>query len=214
MHTQIVGWRRGCAALTVTALRDLRDGTLTQHEHLSVCFKAGSISGQRSSVVRVHACKAMGESAIPVRRMDELTEDDAREIENIHTRWIKFEVAGEGRSLMALCADDIELWPPDAKPLLGRAVVSERLAHGTTRIHGIEITDRRVRGSNQIAYLTASYQTTFSSTEDSTPRLAIGSHLWILEKRAGTWAITLVSWSLWSGTAALSGIVRRSVPQH
>ena len=150
------------------------------------------------------ALQAMGASAIHVRCMDELTKDSAREIEQIHSTWIGFEVAGEGHSLMALCADDIELWPPNAQPLLGRAAVSAQMAHGTTRIHRIESTDRRIRGSNEIAYLTASYKTTFSSAEDSTPRQALGSHLWILRKRAGTWAVTLVSWSSW-GRAAISG---------
>ena len=129
--------------------------------------------------------------------MDELTEADVWKIEQIHSDWIEFEVAGEDDNLLALCADDIELWPPDAQPLLGRAAVSAQMAPRTTRIHGIEITDRRIRGSNEIAYLTASYKTTFSSAEDSTPRQALGSHLWILRKRAGTWAVTLVSWSLW-----------------
>jgi len=105
---------------------------------------------------------------------------------------------------MALCADDLELWPPDARPLLGRAAVSAQMAPGTKRIHCIEIIDRRIRGSNAVAYLTASYKTTFSSAEDSTPKQALGSHLWILRKRAGTWVVTLVSWSLW-GRAAVSG---------
>src|ERR1035438_2742245 len=141
----------------------------------------------------------MGASAIHVRCMDELTKDAVREIEQIHSSWMEFEVAGQGHSLMALCADDIELWPPDARPLLGRTAVLTQMAHGTTRIHRIEITDRRIRGSNEIAYLTASYKTTFSPAEDSTPRQALGSHLWILQKRAGTWVVTLVSWSLWPG---------------
>ena len=67
---------------------------------------------------------------------------------------------------MALCADDIELWPPDQRPLLGRTAVLAQMAHGTTRIHLIEISDCRIRGSNEIAYLTASYKTTFSPEED------------------------------------------------
>ena len=142
--------------------------------------------------------------------MDELTKDAVREIEQIHSNWIEFEVAGEGHSLMALCADDIELWPPDAQPLLGRAAVSAQMAHGTTRIHAIEITDRRIRGSNEISYLTASYKTTFSSAEDSTPRQALGSHLWILEKRAGGWVVTLVSWSVWE--CAASAVTRQPTP--
>jgi ketosteroid isomerase-like protein len=136
--------------------------------------------------------------------MHELTEADVRKIEQIHSNWIESEVAGEDHSLMALCAEDIELWPPDAPPLLGRAAVSAQMASGTTKIRCIEIIDRRIRGSNEFAYLTASYKTTFSSAEDSTPRQALGSHLWILRKEAGTWVVTLVSWSLWGG-AAVSG---------
>ena len=54
-------------------------------------------------------CRTMGASAIHVRSMDELTEADVRKIEQIHSSWIEFEVAGEDHNLMALCADDIEL---------------------------------------------------------------------------------------------------------
>jgi ketosteroid isomerase-like protein len=152
---------------------------------------SGNISRARA------ALRLTGASAIHVRCMDKLTVDAVREIEQIHSSWIEFEVAGEDHSLMALCADDIELWPPDALPVLGRAAVSAQLVGSTTRIHGIEITDRRIRGSNEIAYLTASYKTTFSSAQDSTRRQVVGSHLWILEKRAGEWVVTLVSWSVW-----------------
>jgi ketosteroid isomerase-like protein len=129
--------------------------------------------------------------------MNGLPEDAVRDIEQIHSKWIEFEVAGEDHNLMALCSDDIELWPPDAQPLLGRAAVSAWMVRGTTRIHSIEITERRIRGSNEIAYLTANYKTTFSLREDSTPRQSRGSHLWILRKQAGTWVVTLVCWSLW-----------------
>jgi ketosteroid isomerase-like protein len=129
--------------------------------------------------------------------MNELTKDDLREIEQIYSNWIEYEVVGDNHSLMALCADDIELWPPDAQPLLGYAAVSAQMARGMTKIHSIEITDRRIRGSNEIAYLTASYRTTFSSAEDSTCRQALGSHLWMMRKRTGTWVVVLVSWSVW-----------------
>src|SRR5260370_11708741 len=124
--------------------------------------------------------------------MDKLTEDAVRQIGHIHSSWIEFEVAGEDHSLMALCADDIELWPPDAQPVLGRAAVSAQLACWTTRIHGIEITNRRIRGSNEIAYLTASYKSRFSSAEDSTIRQTLGTHLWILQKRRVCWVLSLV----------------------
>jgi len=41
----------------------------------------------------------------------------------------------------------------------------------------IEIIERRIRGSNEVAYLTAGYKTTFSSAEDSTPRQAVNSRV-------------------------------------
>ena len=155
-----------------------------------------SISHFREQGSKVRPCRAIGASAIHTRCMNELTKDAIREIEQIHSTWIEYEVAGDDHSLMALCADDIELWPPDAQPLLGRAAVSAQMARRTTRIHSIEISDHRIRGSNGIAYLTASYRTTFSSAENSTPRQVLGSHLWILRKRTGTWVVTLVSWSV------------------
>jgi ketosteroid isomerase-like protein len=128
--------------------------------------------------------------------MDELTKDAIREIEQIHSNWIDYEVAGDLHSLMALCANDIELWPPNAEPVVGREAVLAHIAHATTSIHSIEIAGRRIRGSNEIAYLTANFKTTFSSQEDPTPRQVSGSHLWILRRKAGTWAVHLVSWSL------------------
>src|SRR5260370_40716231 len=127
----------------------------------------------------------MRASAIHGGCMNRLTEDDVREIQQIHSSWIEF-------------------WPPDAPPVLGRTAVSARLARGSTKIHGIEISARRILGSNEIAYLTASYKTTFSSAEDSIPRQAFGSHLWGLEKRAGCGIGISVSRSVW-GLAAISG---------
>jgi ketosteroid isomerase-like protein len=147
--------------------------------------------------LRVWSCETMSTSANDIQRMNGLSEDGVREIEQIHSKWIEFEVAGEDHNLMALCADDIELWPPDAQPLLGRAAVSGWMVRGTTRIHRIEITERRIRGSNEIAYLTANYKTDFSLREDSTLRQSRGSHLWILRKEAGTWVVSLVCWSSW-----------------
>ena len=143
------------------------------------------------------SCKTMSTSANDTQRMIPLPEDAAQEIKQVHSKWTEFEAAGEAQSLMALCADDIELWPPDAQPLLGREAVSAWMARGSTRIHSIEIGGRRIRGSNEIAYLTANYKTTFSSTDDSPPKQVLGSHLWILQKRDGVWLVTLVSWSVW-----------------
>jgi ketosteroid isomerase-like protein len=132
-----------------------------------------------------------------MQRMSAPTEDVVREIEHIHAKWLEFEIAGDVRSLMALCADDIELRPPDAPPLIGREAVSASMARGTARIHDIEISERRVRGSNEIAYLTANYKTTFSLDQNAAPTRLSGSHLWILRRQAGRWVVTLVNWSRW-----------------
>ena len=140
-------------------------------------------------------CTVIGASAIHVRCMAELTEDDVREIEQIHSNWIEYEVVGDDHRLMVLCADDIELWPPNAEPVVGREAALAQMAHGTASIHRIEIFGRRIRGSNEIAYLTANFKTTFSSEGDRTPKQALGNHLWILRKRADTWLVHLVSWS-------------------
>lgn len=137
------------------------------------------------------------ESVIDVRSTDKLTEDAVREIEQIHSSWIEFEVAGESHRLAALCADDIELWPPDAQPVLGRTAVSAQLSRQTASIHGIEISELRIRGSNEVAYLTSSFKTTLTSAENRTDRQILGSHLWVLEKRAGVWVVVVVTWSLW-----------------
>ena len=143
------------------------------------------------------SCTPMCASVIHADCMNELTEDARRQIEQIHSSWIEFELTGANQYLMRLCADDIELWPPDEHPVCGHAEVAARFAVATKRIHSIEISGRRIRGSNEIAYLTASYKTTFSSAEQSVPQQAIGSHLWILHKRDGNWLVTLVSWSVW-----------------
>ena len=42
---------------------------------------------------------------------------------------------------MALCADDIELRPPDAQSLLGRKAVSVWMARGTARITALRLTN-------------------------------------------------------------------------
>ena len=135
--------------------------------------------------------------------MDRLTADAIEKIERIHSRWIEFEIAGEHHRLVELCASDIELWPPDAPPVRGRSAVSEHMAQGTSKIQRVETTERRIRGSNETAYLTANYETTFSTMDDPNPRRALGSHLWILRRQADLWLVALVSWSTW-GRAATS----------
>ena len=133
--------------------------------------------------------------------MDRLTTAAIGKIEQIHSKWIELEIAGEDRKLIDLCTSDIEFWPPDAPPVRGRAAVAEYLAQGIARIQRVETTERRIRGSNEVAYLTANYETTFSTMDDPNPKRALGSHLWILRRQADQWLVALVSWSAWDRAA-------------
>lgn len=107
------------------------------------------------------------------------------------------EAAGDSSQLLALCGDDIEFWPPDGPPAVGREAVVAWLHRGEEKIQSIEVNNCHVRGSNKIAYLTASYKTTLTSPSTGQGRQISGSHLWILQNRAGTWQISLVTWSRW-----------------
>lgn len=127
--------------------------------------------------------------------MDHLTTDTIRTIERLHSAWIELEVAGEAQGLLAYCPEDIELCPPDGPSVYGRNAVLAYLVEGTAQIHSIEITDRRLCGSNERVSLTANYRTTFSVAGDPSPRQAAGSHRWELRKEAGRWLVFLVSWS-------------------
>jgi len=144
-------------------------GAISENLKLRALYPSLALLRANSCEPWVWSCRMMGASANDVRCVNGLPEDAVREIEQIHSRWIEFEIAGEDHSLMALCALDIELWAPDAKPLLGCAAVSAWMARATTRIHSVEITERRIRGSNEIAYLTTNYKTTSSLRESSTP---------------------------------------------
>jgi ketosteroid isomerase-like protein len=127
----------------------------------------------------------------------ELTQESIRQIERIHSDWIAMEAAGENTRLLDLCADEIEFWPPDSPPIVGRNAIVARMSSGSERVESIEIADRKIRGSNEIAFLTASYKTKLSSAENGTSRQILGSHMWILRNGGGTWQVILVAWSRW-----------------
>jgi ketosteroid isomerase-like protein len=134
--------------------------------------------------------------------MARLTEDAIRTIEEIHAKWIAAEIAGDLQSCLNLCVDQIELWPPDHAPAIGRAAVARKLTAETVRVSAVDISNRRIRGSSDLAYLTANFQSTFSRMDAITQSEVRGSHLWILQRSAGAWLVTLVSWSIWVDSAA------------
>jgi ketosteroid isomerase-like protein len=127
--------------------------------------------------------------------MNQLTKDAIQTIERLHSAWIDLEVAGEAQGLLACCAEDIELRPPDGPSVYGSEAVLAHLVEGTVQIHSIEISDRHVCGSNERVSLTANYRTTFSLAGDPAPRQAAGSHRWELRKQTGRRLLFLVSWS-------------------
>jgi ketosteroid isomerase-like protein len=127
--------------------------------------------------------------------MDHLPKDTIQTIERLHSTWIDLEVAGKAHGLLAFCAEDIELRPPDGPSLYGRDAVLAHFVEGTAQIHSIEISHRHLSGSSESVSLTANYRTTFSVAGDSAPREATGSHRWGLRKQAGQWLVFLVSWS-------------------
>ena len=130
--------------------------------------------------------------------MTELTSDVVLEIERIHGAWLQCEVVGEVQGVLDLCANSIQLWPSDGEPLQGRTALAAMLTREAMVIHDIEISERRIRGTNELAYLTANFCTTFSLKEESICRQARGSHLWILEKHLDRWLVVLLCWTSWS----------------
>jgi hypothetical protein len=74
--------------------------------------------------------------------MDHLTKDTIQTIERLHSTWIDLEVAGKAHGLLAFCAQDIELRPPDGPSVYGRDAVLAHLVEGTAQIHSIEIPHR------------------------------------------------------------------------
>ena len=129
--------------------------------------------------------------------MGELTLEAVQEIERIHAQWIDCEVRGAGAELVALCAEDVELWGPGLPRLVGRAVTEAFTASRSSQIHSIEIANRRVRGVSGMAYLTADFTTSSSLAGEVSVTTTRGSHLWILREHGGEWLVEVVSWILW-----------------
>ena len=117
-----------------------------------------------------------------------------QQIEQIHSAWIEREIGGEIAGMRALCAEEIELCPPDGPPLHGSDAVFSYLAGGAAKILSIEISDRLLHGSRDQMFLTANYTTSFCLPGDPVSRQATGSHVWELRKQSGQWLIVRIRW--------------------
>jgi len=142
--------------------------------------------------------------------MDHLPKDTIQTIERLHSTWIDLEVAGKAHGLLAFCAEDIELRPPDGPSVYGRDAVLAHLVDGTAQIHSIEISDRHLSGSSESVSLTMNYRTTFSVSGDPAPREATESHRWELRKQASQWLVFLVCWS---SSATIDHLISAPVPR-
>src|SRR5260370_5868444 len=111
--------------------------------------------------------------------MDHLTKDNIQTIERLHSAWIDLEVAGEAQGLLAYCAENIELRPPDGPSVYGRDAVLTHLEEGTAQIHSIEISDRHLCGSSERVSLTAKLMTSSRERLSHRPACFRNSQLWL-----------------------------------
>jgi uncharacterized protein (TIGR02246 family) len=130
--------------------------------------------------------------------MSELSEQDRKAIEAVHSRWIQEELAGNAAQTIALCTADVKWIPPSSPPLETKDAISNYLNGNRVDLKSIHIKDQEIRGSDSIAYLTANYHSQFSIAGKAEPQESTGTHLWILRKASdGKWRVAVVAWSVW-----------------
>jgi hypothetical protein len=132
-----------------------------------------------------NTCLALKLCDLTARYMDNLTRDAVREIEQIHSSWIAFEVAGHNHRLVTLCAEDIELWPPDGEPVLGRAAVSGAVGawnRQNSRRSGHRLSDSRFKGDCLLDCELQDYVflggRVYAQTSSRKPSVDIGEAFW------------------------------------
>jgi uncharacterized protein (TIGR02246 family) len=133
--------------------------------------------------------------------MSELSEQDLKAIEALHSRWMQEELAGNATQTIALCTADVKWIPPDSPPLETKDAISKYLNASTVEVKDIQIKDLEVRGSDTVAYLIANYHSRFLIEGEAEPQESTGTHLWILRKESeGIWRVAVVAWSAWETT--------------
>ena len=130
--------------------------------------------------------------------MSELLSQDLEAIQEVHDRWIRKELAGEGSHVIELCTDDVRWIPPNAPPLVGKEAIAQYLSDNIVDLRDVQTADVVICGSGSIAYLTSSYQSRFVVEGSSEMRETTGTHLWVLRKTGkGDWRLAIVTWSSW-----------------
>lgn len=134
---------------------------------------------------------------MPVNNAFELTQRDVREIKDLHDAWIAKELAGHSSQLLDLCAEEIQLIPPDMRPLCGKEAIARYLEDDKVALQQVDVDDVFVSGSDTTAYLTSNYRTRYLAAGASEIHEATGTHLWVLRKQDGKWRVVVVTWSSW-----------------
>lgn len=129
--------------------------------------------------------------------MDELSEREVREINELHDRWIAKELAGHSSQLLDLCVEESQWIPPDAPPLRGKEAIAKYLAATKGALQEVDVDDMFIGGSDTTAYLTSNYCTRFLPEGASETQEVTGTHLWVLQKQAGEWRVVVIMWSSW-----------------
>jgi len=115
----------------------------------------------------------------------------------VQQKWLEYELAGNMRGVVSLCADDVVWLPPNQPALRGKKAVAAWLAIlPEQRIRRLEITNVQIHGSGGLAYKLADFTTWFEEQGRAGDEPVTGSHLWVSrESSAEHWQVAVVAWS-------------------
>ena len=127
--------------------------------------------------------------------MTALSEEDLKNIKDLHRRWIAKELEGNESEVVDLCTADVKWLVPDAPPIVGKEEIAKYLASHHVELETLEVSDPLIEGNETIAYLTSNYRACYVA--EGLLEEAKGTHLWILRKEGNDWRVAVVTWNSW-----------------
>jgi ketosteroid isomerase-like protein len=125
----------------------------------------------------------------PAQEVAPLSEEEMAAIRAWHDKYLEF----AGDSLAALMVEDAVLMPPNA-PLVDLSTYLEQLEAADFRVTGITATVQEIDGRDGLAYLRATYSSTFTVGGESGE--GMGKYLVILRKQPdGSWLASVWIWN-------------------
>ena len=120
--------------------------------------------------------------------------DDVAAIEAIGARWHDAELAGDWDALVALCAEDVAMLPPNQPPILGRTGVREFFAPLTILQHTLRWS--AIEASGDLAYARGAYDISLTVPGMDQAIEDTGTVLWVLRRGPGQeWLIAATMFS-------------------